>query len=60
MISVNFLPSISSSYTYMVTRSSKLSKRAAFAPTIFAIADPLFEESERKENELISHQSGDK
>lgn len=43
MISVNFLPSICSSNTYMVTRSSKFGKRAAFAPTIFAIAEPLRE-----------------
>lgn len=41
MISVSFLPSIFSSYTYIVTRSLKLSKRCAFAPTIFAIAEPL-------------------
>lgn len=41
MISVNFLPLMISSYTYMVTRSSKLGKLLALAPTIFAIADPL-------------------
>lgn len=41
MISVSFLPLISSSNTYIVTRSLKLSKRFAFAPTIFAMAEPL-------------------
>lgn len=43
MISVSFLPSIISSNTYIVTRSLKFSKRAAFAPTIFAMAEPLQE-----------------
>ena len=45
MISVSFLPSIISSNTYIVTRSSKCGKRAALAPTIFAIAEPLEEMS---------------
>lgn len=42
IISVNFLPFIISSNTYIVTRSSKFDKRFAFTPTILAIADPLF------------------
>lgn len=41
MISVNFLPSIISSYTHIVTLSSKFGSLAAFLPTIFAIAEPL-------------------
>lgn len=45
MISVNFLPSMSSSNTYMVTRSSKFERRAALTPTILAIADPLLIEN---------------
>lgn len=41
IISVSFLPSIISSYTHMVTVSSKFGNRAALRPTIFAIAEPL-------------------
>uniref|UniRef100_A0A182WIL0 RNase NYN domain-containing protein n=1 Tax=Anopheles minimus TaxID=112268 RepID=A0A182WIL0_9DIPT len=41
MISVSFLPSIISSYTYIVTRSSNVDNRFALTPTILAMADPL-------------------
>lgn len=52
IISVNFLPSINSSNTYIVTRSSKFDKRAAFAPTIFAIAEPLEKKEKWKKKKL--------
>lgn len=42
MISVSFLPSIISSNTYIVTRSSYCGKFLAFTPTILAMAEPLW------------------
>lgn len=41
MISVSFLPPMSSSNTHMVTRGSKCASRAALPPTILAMAEPL-------------------
>lgn len=41
MISVSFLPPMSSSNTHMVTRGSKCASRAALLPTILAMAEPL-------------------
>lgn len=41
MISVSFLPSTISSYTYIVTTLSNWSNLLALDPTIFAIAEPL-------------------
>jgi len=43
MMSVSFLPSITSSNTHMFTVVSKPSYCAAFAPTILAMADPLMD-----------------
>lgn len=41
MISVSFLPPMSSSNTHMATRGSKCARRAALLPTILAMAEPL-------------------
>lgn len=41
MISVSFLPAMSSSNTHMVTRGSKCDSWAALPPTILAITEPL-------------------
>ena len=41
MISVSFLPPMSSSNTHMVTRGSKCASWAALPPTILAMAEPL-------------------
>lgn len=41
MISVSFLPPMSSSNTHMVTRGSKCARQAALLPTILAMAEPL-------------------
>lgn len=41
MISVSFLPPMSSSNTHMVTRGSKCASRPALLPTILAMAEPL-------------------
>lgn len=41
MISVSFLPPMSSSKTHMVTLGSKCASRSALLPTILAMAEPL-------------------
>lgn len=41
MISVSFLPPMSSSNTHMVTRGSKCDSWTALPPTILAITEPL-------------------
>uniref|UniRef100_A0A182LZI4 RNase NYN domain-containing protein n=1 Tax=Anopheles culicifacies TaxID=139723 RepID=A0A182LZI4_9DIPT len=54
MISVSFLPSIISSYTYIVTRSSNVDNRLALTPTILAMADPLECKANAQKKELVS------